>query len=124
MASDYIWVALFAVIGVGFAVVTLLASWAIRPYNPKGQKRSTYECGERPKGNAWVQLRAGYYIYMLVFVIFDVEVLFVFPWALVLRHIDRHTDLATFAIVDMLIFVGVLAAGLVYAWKKGVLKWE
>ena len=123
MASDYIWVAVFAAVGIVFAVVTLWASWAVRPHNPKGQKRSTYECGERPKGSAWVQLRPGYYIYMLVFVIFDVEVLFIFPWALALRHL-KGTGLAAFAVVDMLIFVGVLAIGLIYAWKKGVLRWE
>lgn len=123
MASDYTWVALFLVVGVGFVVAALLFSCLIRPHNPKGQKRSTYECGERPKGSAWVQFRPGYYIYMLVFVIFDVEVLFIFPWALALKHF-QGTSLAVFAIVDMVIFVGVLAIGLIYAWKKGVLKWE
>ncbi|HPP74958.1 MAG TPA: NADH-quinone oxidoreductase subunit A [Armatimonadota bacterium] len=123
MASDYIYVALFAVIGIGFSVVALLLSWAIRPYNPRGEKLSTYECGEKPKGSAWVQLRPGYYIYMLVFVIFDVEVLFVFPWAMALKHL-RGTSLAVFAIVDMVIFAGILALGLIYAWRKGVLKWE
>ncbi|MEN6519574.1 MAG: NADH-quinone oxidoreductase subunit A [Armatimonadota bacterium] len=123
MASDYTWVALFAIVGVGFVIVTLLTAWILRPYNPKGQKRSTYECGERPKGSGWVQLRPGYYIYMLVFVIFDVEVLFVLPWALALKHF-RGTSLAVFAIVDMVIFVGILAVGLIYAWRKGVLKWE
>ncbi|MEN6373003.1 MAG: NADH-quinone oxidoreductase subunit A [Armatimonadota bacterium] len=123
MASDYTWVALFAIVGVGFVIVTLLAAWILRPYNPKGQKSSTYECGERPKGSGWVQLRPGYYIYMLVFVIFDVEVLFVLPWALALKHF-RGTSLAAFAIIDMVIFVAVLAVGLIYAWRKGVLKWE
>jgi len=123
MAGSYIPVAVFAAVGIGFAVVTLWAAWAVRPYDPRGQKRSTYECGERPKGSAWVQLRPGYYIYMLVFVIFDVEVLFIFPWALALKHL-KGTPLAAFAVVDMLIFVGVLAVGLVYAWKKGVLRWE
>jgi NADH-quinone oxidoreductase subunit A len=123
MASDYIWVALFTAVGIAFVVFVLGFSWLIRPHNPSGQKRSTYECGERPKGSAWVQLRPGYYIYMLVFVIFDVEVLFIFPWALALKSL-RGTPLAIFAVVDMLIFIGVLAVGLIYAWKKGVLKWE
>lgn len=123
MASDYIWVAMFLLVGIGFVVVTLLTSWVVRPHNPAGQKTATYECGEQPKGSAWVQLRPGYYIYMLIFVIFDVEVLFIFPWALALRHL-KGAGLAAFAIVDMIIFVSVLALGLVYAWKKGVLKWE
>ncbi|MBI2843485.1 MAG: NADH-quinone oxidoreductase subunit A [Armatimonadetes bacterium] len=123
MASDYTWVLIFLLVGVGFAVVSLLASWAVRPYDPGGQKRRTYECGEMPKGSAWVQLRPGYYIYMLVFVIFDVEVLFIFPWALALRNM-KSAGLGALAIADMVIFVGVLAIGLVYAWKKGVLRWE
>ena len=110
-------------VGIGFTVISLVAAWAVRPHNPKGQKRSTYECGEQPKGSAWVQLRPGYYIYMLVFVIFDVEVLFIFPWAMALRHL-KGIGLATFAVVDMIIFIGILAVGLLYAWKKGVLKWE
>lgn len=119
MASDYLWVAMFTLVGIGFAVVSLLMSWVVRPYKPDGQKRATYECGEQPKGNAWVQLRPGYYIYMLVFVVFDVEVLFIFPWALTVKSMKGWLP-----IVDMVIFVGVLALGLVYAWKKGVLKWE
>jgi NADH:ubiquinone oxidoreductase subunit 3 (subunit A) len=123
MASDYVWAAIFVAVGVGFAIVSLVASWFVRPYNPKGQKLATYECGERPKGSAWVQLRPGYYIYMLVFVIFDVEVVFMFPWAMALRHL-KGTSLAVFALVDMVIFVLVLAVGLLYAWKKGVLRWE
>ena len=123
MANDYIWVALFMAVGVGFTVITLLLSWVIRPYNPSGQKLSSYECGEMPKGDAWVQLRPGYYIYMLVFVIFDVEVLFIFPWALALKSM-KSAGLGVLAVVDMFIFVGILAIGLIYAWKKGVLKWE
>ncbi len=119
MAHDYLWVAMFLLVGIGFVVVTLWASYFVRPYNPEGQKRSTYECGERPKGSAWVQLRPGYYIYMLVFVIFDVEVLFLFPWALSVKSMRGWLP-----VVDMVIFVAVLTLGLVYAWKKGVLKWE
>jgi NADH-quinone oxidoreductase subunit A len=110
---------MFLLVGVGFTVFVLCLSWFIRPHNPEGQKRSTYECGERPKGSAWVQLRPGYYIYMLIFVIFDVEVLFLFPWALSVKSLGGWLPL-----IDMIIFVGILALGLVYAWKKGVLKWE
>lgn len=123
LAFSYLPVLLFAIVGVAFAVISLVASWALRPHKPDGQKLSTYECGEHPKGSAWVQLRPGYYIYMLIFVLFDVEVLFVFPWALALKHL-KGTPLAVFAIADMFIFIGILALGLVYAWKKGVLKWE
>lgn len=123
LSFSYLPVALFAIVGVAFTVITLLASWFVRPHKPQGQKRTTYECGEHPKGSGWVQLRPGYYIYMLIFVLFDVEVLFVLPWAMALKSL-KGTPLAVFAIADMFIFVGILALGLVYAWKKGVLKWE
>ncbi len=122
--GDYTVVAIFAIIGILFVTVTLWLSWFLRPFhNPVGVKACTYECGEIPEGQGWSQLRVGYYIYLLIFVIFDVEILFIFPWALVLRDM-KAVGLGLVAILDMLIFVGILAVGLAYAWKKGVLKWE
>ena len=123
MAGDYAYVAVFAIVGIGFAVISLVMSWFLRPSNPSGEKLSTYECGEVPVGPAWRQFRVGYYIYLLAFVIFDVEVLFVIPWALALRNL-KGQGLGLFAVVDGAIFIAVLAAGLLYAWKKGALKWE
>jgi len=123
MSSDYIYVAVFAMIGILFAIISLGMSWLLRPHNPTGEKLSTYECGEVPVGPAWRQFRVGYYIYLLVFVIFDVEVLFVIPWALALRTL-KGQGLGLFAVVDGAIFIAVLAVGLFYAWKKGALRWE
>ncbi|MDO8587352.1 MAG: NADH-quinone oxidoreductase subunit A [Armatimonadota bacterium] len=123
MAGNYGYVAVFAIVGVAFAVISLVMSWFLRPHNPSGEKLATYECGEVPVGPAWRQFRVGYYIYLLAFVIFDVEVLFVIPWALALRNL-KGQGLGLFAVVDGAIFIAVLAAGLLYAWKKGALKWE
>jgi NADH-quinone oxidoreductase subunit A len=123
MVSSYAYVAVFAIVGVGFAIISLVMSWLIRPHNPTGEKLSTYECGEVPVGPAWRQFRIGYYIYLIAFVIFDVEVLFVIPWALALRSL-KSQNMGLFAVVDGTIFIAVLAAGLLYAWKKGALKWE
>ena len=123
MVGNYAWVAVFAIVGVGFAIISLVASWFLRPHHPSEEKQSTYECGEIPIGPAWSQFRVGYYIYLLAFVIFDVEVLFVIPWALAL-HSLKGQGLGLFAVVDGTIFIAVLAAGLLYAWKKGALKWE
>jgi len=87
MENNYAYIALFAVIGVAFAVVTMWLSWALRPsYNPTGAKPEPYECGEIPIGGAWKQFRVGYYIFALVFVVFDVEVAFIFPWAKELQY--------------------------------------
>jgi NADH-quinone oxidoreductase subunit A len=123
MSTQYMYVAVFAIVGIAFAVISLVMSWALRTQNPSEAKLSTYECGEVPIGPAWRQFRIGYYIYLLAFVIFDVEVLFVIPWALALRTL-KGQGLGLFAVVDGAIFIAVLATGLFYAWKKGVLKWE
>ncbi|MHB0912470.1 MAG: NADH-quinone oxidoreductase subunit A [Armatimonadota bacterium] len=122
--DNYAYIAVFAVVGVAFAVVTMWLSWALRPrYTPTGVKSEAYECGEIPFGNAWKQFRVGYYIFALVFVIFDVEAIFIFPWAKELLNF-KGAGLAVFAVVEMMVFIGILLVGLIYAWKKGVLKWE
>ncbi|MGB9589109.1 MAG: NADH-quinone oxidoreductase subunit A [Armatimonadota bacterium] len=122
--DSYAYVALFAVVGIAFAIVTMWLSWALRPsYRPTGAKGEPYECGEIPFGNAWKQFRVGYYIYALVFVIFDVEVAFIFPWAKELLNL-KGLGLGVFAFVEMMIFIAILVVGLIYAWAKGVLKWE
>ena len=122
--NNYAYIALFTVIGVAFAVMTMWLSWAFRvPYRPTGHKTETYECGEVPFGDAWKQFKVGYYIFALVFVIFDVEAIFIFPWAKELLHL-KGMGLGLFAFVEMMIFIAVLLVGLLYAWRKGVLKWE
>ena len=125
MENNYAYIALFAVVGIVFAVVTLWLSWALRPpRSPKaGAKTETYECGEVPFGDAWKQFRVGYYIFALVFVIFDVEAIFIFPWAKELINL-KDAGFGVFAFVEMMVFIAVLLAGLLYAWGKGVLKWE
>jgi len=124
LAKDFLTVGIFLAVGIGFVVVTLLASWIFRPHRPSDLKQSTYECGEEPIGPAWAQFRVGYYIYALIFLIFDVEAVFIFPWAAGLLGFSKSHALAVMGFVDMLIFVAVLAVGLAWAWKKGVLEWK
>ena len=122
--DNYAYIGLFAVIGVAFAVITMWLSWALRPtYRPTGAKAESYECGEVPVGNAWKQFRVGYYIFALVFVIFEVEAIFIFPWAKELLNL-KGMGLGLFAFAEMMVFIAVLVVGLIYAWRKGVLKWE
>ena len=124
MQNNYAYIALFAIVGVAFAVVTMWLSWALRPkYTGTGVKSESYECGEVPVGTGWAQFRIGYYIFALVFVIFDVEAIFIFPWARVLRDL-KVSGLGLFGLVEMMVFIAVLFVGLLYAWRKGVLKWE
>ena len=101
--------------GMGFILVTL-PRW-MAPHEPSELKSSTYECGERPIGEPWVRFRVGYYIFALAFVIFDVESVFLYPWAVVIR------ELGWYGLVQMGVFVGILLLGLLYAWRKGVLSW-
>ena len=119
MPSDYLVVAIFLAVGVVFVAVTLAFAWLLRekPRYISPVKLTPYECGERPIGQAWSQYYVRYYIFALIFVIFDVEVVFLFPWALVLK------ELGLFAFLEMAVFLAILLAGLYYAWRKGILKW-
>ena len=122
--NNYAYIAVFAIVGIAFAVITMWLSWVLRPsYKPTGAKAEPYECGEIPFGDAWKQFRVGYYIFALVFVIFDVEAIFIFPWAKELLHL-KAAGLGVFAFVEMMVFIGILFIGLLYAWRKGVLQWE
>lgn len=117
--SVYGYVALFFGAAVGFAILPLVISFLIRPKRrPTLVKTATYECGLVTVGPSWVQFRVGFYLYALIFVIFDVETVFLYPWAVAYRQ------LGLFALIEMLIFVGILVVGLAYAWRKKALAWK
>lgn len=116
--QEYITVGAFAAVGVLLVLAILGVASVIRPSNPTAAKKLTYECGVDPVGSGWSQTYVRYYIFGLLFVIFDVEAVFIFPWAVKLE------ELGTFALVEMVIFIVILLAGLVYAVRKGVLRWE
>jgi NADH:ubiquinone oxidoreductase subunit 3 (subunit A) len=115
---NWFFVAVFALAAILFPLVPLLIARIVSPKKPGTIKQETYECGLESKGDAWVQFRVQYYIYALIFVIFDIEVLFLFPWAV------AFNKLGLFAFVEMLIFLVILIGGLAYAWGKGVLDWK
>ena len=106
-----------AIAGAGLVAAAFTARRLIAPRRPLPEKLTTYECGIDPVGEGWSQSQIRYYIYAFLFVIFDVESVFLFPWATVFE------DIGYAAVVEMGIFVGILAVGLLYAWRKGVLKW-
>jgi NADH-quinone oxidoreductase subunit A len=105
------------VAGAGLVAVAFGAARLIAPRRPNPGKLKTYECGIDPVGEGWSQSQVRYYIYGFLFVIFDVESVFLFPWARV------FVSLGYTAVVEMAIFIGILAVGLLYAWRKGVLRW-
>ncbi|NLE76180.1 MAG: NADH-quinone oxidoreductase subunit A [Chloroflexi bacterium] len=117
MLEDYVFIGLFVPVAVIFPFLALGVAWLLSPKKPNPSKSSTYECGLETIGDTWVRFKVQYYIYALVFVVFDVEVIFLLPWAV------AYHQLPLFALLEMFVFVGILLAGLVYAWKKDALKW-
>ena len=117
MYRDFGTIFLFVIIGAVLLIVALLLAKLLSPSRPSKNKLSTYECGEEAKGSAWVQFNIRYYVIALIFIIFDVEVLFLFPWAVV------YKDLGWLAFIEMAIFLLILIVGLVYVWRKGDLDW-
>ncbi|RFM24443.1 MAG: NADH-quinone oxidoreductase subunit A [Candidatus Thermochlorobacter aerophilum] len=115
--SEFGKVFVFLLVGILFVVLGFLTSRLIRPHRPNPEKLTSYECGEEPVGTAWIQFNIRFYVVALIFIIFDVELLFLFPWATVFK------DVGTLALIEALIFVGILAVGLAYAWVKGDLEW-
>lgn len=116
--QDYLTVGAFAALGVVLVAVMLGVASILSPSNPTKTKLTTYECGVDPVGSGWNQTYIRYYIFGLLFVIFDVEAVFLFPWALI------PDQLGVFGLVAILLFMLTLIEGLVYAIKKGVLVWE
>ena len=122
MLFDFANVLVFTVIGLGFVGVNLFIGRLLRPSNPQVRKLSTYECGEPAMGSAWVNFNIRFYIVALIFIIFEVEIAFIFPVAAVFRRWLEGGQ-GVFAFFEILIFVGILFLGLVYAWVKGDLEW-
>jgi len=116
---NFVYILSFFILGVFFVGSAFVVSWLLRPKVPWEQvKNSPYECGEVVQGTSRVQFNVRYYLFALIFVIFDVEILFVIPWAVTFRQIG------IVAYVEMVIFIFILTTGLVYAWKKGALEWQ
>lgn len=116
-SNNYVLVAIFLFLGIALPIIALTLGRFLRPHNPTEQKITTYESGNEPIGEGQVRFNIRYYLFALMFVIFDVETVFLYPWAV------AYDQLGLFALVEMLIFVVLLAVGLIYAWKKKVLTW-
>jgi NADH-quinone oxidoreductase subunit A len=118
--ASYTTVGVLILAGIAFITIAFTANRLIRPARPRrAEKFLTYECGIDPVGAGWSQTQIRYYIFAFLFVIFDVESVFLFPWAVVFSR----PGFETIALVEMVIFVAFLAVGLLYAWKKKVLEW-
>jgi NADH:ubiquinone oxidoreductase subunit 3 (subunit A) len=107
----------FLVVVIGFLAFNLVFWWVIRPSRFSEEKLTTYECGENPEGTAWVQFNIRFYVFALIFVVFDVEAVFLLPWAVVFKK------LGMLAFLEGLVFIGILVVALAYVWRKGDLEW-
>lgn len=117
MQNEWLYIAIFLVIATIFPTLALLIPRIIAPRKRDSLKNQTYECGIETVGTTWVQFRVQYYIFALVFLIFDVETVFLFPWAAAIGKLDL------FAVLEGVLFILILVAGLFYAWRKGALEW-
>ena len=115
--SEWTFIALLFIISLGFPAVPIVAGRILAPHKPNKLKNSIYECGVETEGDTWVQFKVQYYIFALVFLVFDIEAVFMFPWAV------AYNRLALYGVVSGVIFVALLAEALIYAWRKGVLEW-
>jgi NADH:ubiquinone oxidoreductase subunit 3 (subunit A) len=116
--NEWIYVALFMIVGAIIPIGAIVAGFIFGPKRPNPIKQSTYECGIESVGDVWVQFKAQYYIFALVFLVFDVEAVFLFPWAVKLGQ------LGLYAVVEGIIFISILIVGLAYTWRKGMLEWS
>jgi len=116
--SRYFPVVLFIGIALAFGIVTLLASYLLQPRFPEAEKLSPYECGSEPFSDARIPFPVRYYIIAMLFVIFDIEVIFLYPWAV------AFSDIGLIGLLEMLVFIGLFVVAYVYAWRKGALEWD
>jgi NADH:ubiquinone oxidoreductase subunit 3 (subunit A) len=117
VGEQWLYIGIFLVLAPVFPALALLIPRLIAPKKPNRIKQQTYECGIETVGDTWVQFKVQYYIFALVFLVFDVEIVFLYPWAV------AFNILPLFAVLEGVLFVLILVGGLVYAWRKGALEW-
>jgi len=118
MLENYLPVLVFMVVGIAIGGIMIVLGFVLSPYRPDSEKLSPYECGFEAFEDARAKFDVRYYLVAILFIIFDLEIAFLFPWAVVL------SDIGMFGYVAMTIFLGILVIGFIYEWKKGALEWE
>ncbi len=116
--DNYSPILIFIILALGFGLVTLALSYLLQPKYPEVEKLSVYECGSEPFSDSRMPFQVRYYVIAMLFVIFDIEVIFLYPWAITFH------DLGVIGLIEMMIFIGVFVVAYVYAWRKGALEWD
>ncbi|MEF8727970.1 MAG: NADH-quinone oxidoreductase subunit A [Accumulibacter sp.] len=124
MLESYFPVLVFILIGVAFGFAPVIAGLVVGPHRPDSEKLSPYECGFEAFEDARVKFDVRYYLIAILFILFDLEVAFLLPWATIFREIVATESVKWFGFIEMLVFIAILVVGFVYAWAKGALDWE
>ena len=117
MTDNWMYIGLFMIISAFLPGAAITIAGILSPKKPDKIKNSIYECGMETVGETWIQFKAQYYVYALVFLVFDIETVFLYPWAM------AYNQLSLYAVVEAIIFILILLGGLLYAWRKGALEW-
>lgn len=117
MLNDWLFIGLFVIVAAALPGAAIFIAGLLAPKKPNAIKDTTYECGLETVGETWIQFKAQYYIYALVFLVFDIETVFLYPWAV------AFGQLTLYAVLEAILFILILTGGLIYAWRKGALEW-
>lgn len=124
MLENYFPVLLFILVGIAFGCAPMLMGRLIAPSRPDSEKLSPFECGFEPFEDARMKFDVRYYLIAILFILFDLEIAFLFPWASIFKEIVNTEAVRLFGFIEMFVFLGILVVGYVYAWAKGALDWE
>ena len=124
MLENYFPILVFVVVGLVFGCVPILLGWLIAPNRPDSEKLSPFECGFEVFEDARIKFDVRYYLIAIIFILFDLEVAFLIPWASIFKEIVGTAEVKLFGFIEMLVFLAILIVGYVYAWAKGALDWE
>jgi NADH-quinone oxidoreductase subunit A len=124
MLENYFPVLLFILVGLAFGCAPIFLGWLVAPNHPDSEKLSPFECGFEPFEDARMKFDVRYYLIAILFILFDLEIAFMFPWASIFKEIVHTELIKLFGFIEMFVFIGILVIGYVYAWAKGALDWE
>ncbi len=124
MLENYFPVLVFILVGLAFGCVPILLGWLVAPNRPDSEKLSPFECGFEAFEDARMKFDVRFYLIAIIFILFDLEIAFLVPWSVIFKDIVASESMRLFGFVEMMIFIGILALGYIYAWVKGALDWE
>ncbi|AEV27385.1 MULTISPECIES: NADH-quinone oxidoreductase subunit A [Azospira] len=124
MLENYFPILLFILVGIAIGVLPIVLGWLIAPNRPDAEKLSPYECGFEAFEDARMKFDVRYYLIAILFILFDLEIAFLFPWATIFKEIVNTEAVKWFGFAEMMVFIAILVVGYIYAWVKGALEWE